>query len=147
MADPDTTPAVYYYFYLLGRRDEEIPTSIDLEQLVDKVIMGLEVRSVANQAAQEAMKAAELDGFKTKWLRDNAQEIEEAGGNKEIAYTLYRLGHTDELATSLEPDLLDALQDFLDANVDMGDAPDEGEEVDDDDSDDDDARDEEPKTS
>ncbi len=110
MADPRE----YLYFYLIGRRDDEIACSIDLELLAERVFSGQPLREVTAEFAESAMKAAELDGFKRTWLRDYAAEIEEAGGDRERAYQFYRQGQVDELASSLEPEVLQQVQDTLD---------------------------------
>lgn len=113
MADPRE----YLYFYLIGRRDEELACSIDLDIIAKRVFAGESLRDVVHRFASDAAGAAELDGFKRDWLADNRGEIAEAGGDEEKAYALYRQGQIDELAVSLEPEVLQEVQYQLD---DMG---------------------------
>ena len=110
MADPRE----YLYFYLIGRRDDELPCKIDVRMLADRVLADEPMRKVTMDAAERAATAAELDGFKRDWIADNKAEIEEAGGDFERAYDLYRRGTVDELAASLEPEVLEQVQDTLD---------------------------------
>ena len=134
-----TQPDMYLYFYLMGRRDEELPCSIDLKPVADRMLAGEKLRDIAHDVAERAAAAAELDGYQTAWLRDFKEEIEEAGGDAKRAYAQYRMAQIDELAGSLETEILQHVEDILD-DIDLTDRADSRreEKVDDDDDDDDD---------
>ncbi len=106
---------LYLYFYLMGRKDDEIPCSIDIDPLAARVLAGEKLRDVTHDAASRACAAAELDGFESKWLRDFRSEIDEAGGDGKQAYAQYRMAVIDELASSLEFEVLTNVQETLDA--------------------------------
>jgi len=110
MADPRE----YLYFYLLGRRDDELPCELDLSLMAEKVLGGQAIRDVTYTAAVEAKYAAELAGYKRDWLSKNESEIDELGGDHERAYKNYSQGQVDELANSLEEEVLGEVQEQLD---------------------------------
>lgn len=113
---PTPDPREYLYFYLLGRRDDELPCSIDLARLANRVLDGEPLRAVTLEVAEQAANAAELDGYREEWVEVNEAEVKEAGGDADKAYGLYRQGQIDELAVSLESEVLEQVQNMLDTD-------------------------------
>ena len=135
MADPRE----YYYFYLLGRQDDEFDVQVDITALAERVLSGEAIRDVCTQVAADAAVTAQHGGHKRDWLIENRDEIAEAGGNGEHAYDLYLDGQKDQFASSLEPDILDELRELLD-DIDLserGGGSEEAEDEGDDDEEDD----------
>lgn len=110
MADPRE----YYYFYLLGRQDDEFNVEVDITALAERVLAGESIRDVCTRVAADAAVTAQHGGHKRDWMLENKDEIAEAGGNGEHAYALYLDGQKDQFASSLEPDILEELRELLD---------------------------------
>lgn len=137
--NPKHDPREYYFFYLIGRRDDELECQADLTALAERVLAGEAIRAVCMRVAMDAATAAQHAGHKRDWLLSNKAEIAEAGGNEERAYSLYLDGQQDELASNLEPEILGEVMEILDdldimARVDdddrsEADDPDEDDEV------------------
>ena len=138
MADPRE----YYYFYLLGRQDEEFDVQVDITALAERVLSGEAIRDVCTRVAADAAVTAQHGGHKRDWMIENRDEIAEAGGNGEHAYGLYLDGQKDQFASSLEPEILDELRELLD-DIDLSER---GGEDDDDGEDDEEEEDEEERS-
>jgi hypothetical protein len=125
MADP----RAYYYFYMLGRRDDELSCDIDIATLAERVFGGESLRQVCYSAAEDAAAAHRHSGFERDWKDENRSEIGEAGGNAERAFKLYRQGQVDELAYCLEAEVINEVHEALD-DIDLGDGDGDGDDDD-----------------
>ena len=122
----------YLPFYIDGRNAKVL--RVDADTLIDDVVkrvkdgqpMWASVHVVATAAAQ----AFCVDGAKRRqFVRDNEDEIKEAGGNEEAAWEAFCAGKVDELSESLEPTVVEVLEDFIEGDGGEGDEdPDEEDE-------------------
>lgn len=118
----------YFYFYLIGRREDDSDIHVDMEPLANQVLSGRPVHDVATEAAKRALSQLEIDGSKSRWVRDNSEEIVEAGGSESLAWDRYFGGRLESLAQDLENGVLGEMEDILDS---IEDGDDEGSEDDD----------------
>lgn len=126
--------ADYIFFYLEGREARKLKADIDTDVIAEQVMAGKgTIHELLHKAVSDAGKGLELDRQKRRWLADYADEIKDAGGNGEDAWRHFCDGRIDELVYTLEPDVLEALDE--DAEVD-GDDDDEGDEDSDDEDED-----------
>lgn len=116
----------YLAFYLDGR-EHPFTADIDLEPLARRLLAGESVRDIAMDAAKTTAKRYELDGSEKHWAKRaaNKREIEAAGGDARLAWSMYLQGMTEAYARELESDILD------EADSIVGDEIDEEEEDDD----------------
>lgn len=104
----------YMYFYLIGRNDDELASEVDLTVMAERVMAGQSLREVTYKVATDAARAAEHGGHRRDWLLSNKDEVAEAGGNESKAYDLYLQGQIDELAHSLEAEVMGEINELLD---------------------------------
>ena len=124
----------YVVFYLAGRDDRLLKHDIDTEEIARLVLKGKgTIRELLVKAANSAAEPLRVARKKAGWTEEYADEIKEAGGDAEEAYKCYLEGRIDELAYSLEKDVIDELEVEL-----GGDGDDEGDDDEDDDADGDD---------
>jgi hypothetical protein len=105
---------LYCYFYLIGRDEDDSDIPVDLDELAKRVLRGQEVLAVAHGAALLALRDTEIDGTKHRWLEANKDEVTEAGGNGETAWSHYAKGRVDALARDLEQGVLGEMATILD---------------------------------
>jgi hypothetical protein len=119
----------YWCFYLEGRRERLLRNDIDLDKLADSLLERGGVLHDVLQAACEAA-AAPMNAGKVKrvWLEEHADEIKAAGGDGEEAFGDWRAGRVDELASAMEPSLIEALEEDETSDGDDGEDEDEDED-------------------
>jgi hypothetical protein len=135
----------YVSCYFSGRFDA-FDGTIDTAQLVEKIESGLPLRDVTMDAARRAIDAEMTHTVKLQWINDNKDDIASMGGNAEKAWMLYGKGRADALASSLEEEVLNSIEedegDEEDEDEGGGDEGEEDEEDDDEEDDDDEEEDE-----
>lgn len=125
----------YVGFYLVGRDDRLIKNDIDTEDIAQAVLDGKgSIRELIVKAVSAAAEPLRHARKKANWIEEYEDDIKTAGGDKEAAYTHYIDGRMDELALSLERDVVDDLEALTG-----------GDDADDDDDEDPEAGDEEPE--
>lgn len=126
----------YWPFYLEGRADKLLRHDIDIDALVTRLTSNDDVslRDAVREACATAASALAGSKDQRKWVDKHKTAIADAGGDSDAAHSAWRQGRIDELAYSLEQDVVDAISDEV---------LDEEEEEDDDDEDDEDEEDEE----
>lgn len=122
----------YIPFYLDGREDSLVRHSVDPDDVAATIMKGGKSVHEALQAAAEGACKAKLFDKKKSWLKEHAEDIKDAGGNQEDAWLHYLDGKTDALIESLEPAVIEALNEIT------SDGDEDGDEEDDDDDDEDD---------
>lgn len=141
-------------FYMQGREDVSdsgVTAEVDITAIANRVIAGEKIHAVTLEVADAALRAQANSTKKTRWLKENKDEISEAGVDKEKAWSAFLEGQIDELRYILEDESCDAIDEILDEEPedDGGEEeePDEDdgeEELDDGDPDDPDESNEEP---
>ena len=98
----------YLAFYIDGR-EHPFTQEVDLEPLARRLLAGESVRDLALEAAKDVAKIYERDGSEKHWCKKaaNRREIEAAGGDAHLAWTMYLQGSTEAFARELEVDILD----------------------------------------
>lgn len=121
----------YLAFYLDGR-EHPFTADIDLEPLARRLLAGESVRDIAMDTAKTTAKRYELDGSEKHWAKRaaNKREVEAAGGDAHLAWSMYLQGMTEAYARELESDILDEADGIVGDELD-----DEGEEEEGDDED------------
>lgn len=126
--------AKYLGFYLDGREAKLLKHDIDVDELADKICQtGESPHQVLRRAVEDASKALNHDRMRRQWLRDNEEEIKEAGGSDQEAWDHFLMGKVDELIYNLEPALMEALEEAVfgeDGGEDEGDDEDDEDETD-----------------
>lgn len=116
----------YVIFYLAGRDDRKIKNDIDTSQIAEDVIAGKgTIRDLVMKAVSEAAAPLRVDRKKKAWIDEYEDEIKDAGGDKELAYQHYLDGRIDELAHSLEADVVEDLDGMMGGDDGDEDAEDE----------------------
>lgn len=120
-------------FYLAGRAIKSLGRIRkyvdDPDEIADKITEGTPVRIAIGAACDEAAKQYGADKKrKAAWLEEHKEELEDVAtliGGKDDAYKAYLQGCADELAYSLEPDVLDSLEGDYDEEGDDDDEADD----------------------
>ena len=125
----------YMGFYLDGRDAKLLRHDIDENELAEQILEKGDLRGTIHAAAARSAAGPQLDRYKRQWLRDNEEEIKEAGGDADAAWKAFLDGRIDELANALEPNVLEAMEEALgdedgddDEEVEDEDEDDEGED-------------------
>jgi len=126
----------YVSCYFSGRFDA-FDGPIDTAQLVDRVQSGYQLRDVTIEAARRAITIEMDTSAKLQWVNDNLDDIKAMGGDTEKAWRLYGQGRADALASRLEDEVLNAVEE------DEEDEDDEDEDEDEDGDDDEEEEDDE----
>ena len=112
----------YVFFYLQGREDRLIKNDIDTDEIAEAVTAGKgSIHDLLVKAAAAAAEPLRVDRKKRTWIEDWEDEIKEAGGDSDEAYSTYLQGRIDELAHALDADVVAAM-------VDPGEDEDDGDE-------------------
>lgn len=125
---------IYRTFYLDGR-DDVIDNGVDGEleditPLATQVLDGASLYHTTYDAAK-AVLAPLWFTEKKQFLEDSEVEIKAAGGDSTLAFEQWMEGRTDELRSTIEIEVLNAMHDELDEGDD-DEEDDEGEEGQDD---------------
>jgi len=100
----------YATFYIEGREDRLLKHDIDTDEIARLVMNGKgtihELLLKASKAAAEPLLVARK---KRTWIEEFEAEIKTAGGDAEEAYRHYIDGRVDELAFSLEQEVVESL--------------------------------------
>lgn len=102
----------YWEFYFTGRELRRLPAVPDLsaDQQIEKMIKGGGVLREVVHAACAACVAQWATARRRKdWERDHDPGIVSAGGDKDLAWSAYLEGVTDELFQKAEPEALELL--------------------------------------
>ena len=121
----------YVAFYMQGRSDvadDGVKVEVDIDAIAARVVNGEDMYKVTNEVADAALRGRANSTVKTRWQKENADEIADAGGNKELAYTRFLAGQIAELRYILEDETCDAVDEQL---MDANDGDDDEEEADD----------------
>ncbi len=121
----------YWGFYLQGRQERKLlKTDISPDVIVEKLTTPETescLRDVLVKAARDAATALQSGRVKRDWMAENASDIKEAGLDPERAFSAWLAGRAEELAYSLEDNVLKSLLDEFDGE-DQEDEDDDGEE-------------------
>ncbi len=104
--------APYLPFYVDGREAKVIRASADdlVDDIVKRINAGGDLWPTVHEVCADAAKAFTADrGKRQQFLRDNEDEIKEAGGDETAAWEHFCAGKVDELAESIEPVVVEAL--------------------------------------
>lgn len=117
-------------FYLQGRGVDSLARLRkfvdDPDEIAEKIRAGADVRAAVSAACEAASSQIAADRKRRdKWMEENRDELVTA--DKTEAWKAYCQGMADELAYSMEPDVLDALE----GDYEDDDDGDEGEEEED----------------
>jgi hypothetical protein len=120
-----------------GREDvaSGVSVEVDVSAIAQRVIAGEKLGAVTLEVADAAMRPQANSTMKRKWLKDNAEEITEAGIDKEKAFTSFLEGQIDELRYILEEESCDAIDEILDSEEEPEEEPDEEDDEPDEDGD------------
>ncbi len=121
----------YWQFYLEGRCEKRrLKNDIDEESLMEEMVrMGTPLRDAVLSACVRVAAPLEAGKAKRAWVADHGDEIKEAGGDADAAYSAYLQGRVDDLAQGLEDSVLEALsQRFGDDQTDDGEDDEEDDE-------------------
>lgn len=124
----------YLAFYIDGR-ENPFANAVDLEPLARRLLNGESVRVLSMEAATDIAKGYTRDGSQRVWGKRAKikREVEAAGGDVSIAWTMYLQGQTEAFATGLESEILDEADGILDAESDDDDDDDDESEPESDD--------------
>jgi hypothetical protein len=119
----------------------------DFDDIAKRVLVhDQSVRAALDVAVGAGASVLKADRrFKTAWLKENDDAIQEAGVRSDDAFEAYVEGLRDELAFSLEPEVLEAIEEEIDGPSE--DDEDEDHEEDDDDGEEDGGKGKESKAS
>ncbi len=118
----------YMIFYLHGREADILDDDdVDAAQIADEVMAGADLRQACVEIGVTIAGPLGITE-KREWIKDNREDITEAGGDAEEAFRSYQQGRIDAYAHTLETDVVEEML--------GGDDEDEDEEGDDDEDDD-----------
>lgn len=117
------------YFYMFGR-DNPLDDEFDIDELAKRVLAGELVRDVARGAATTADLSKKTPENRKLWAkkRDVRGLLNESLLDEATAYGHYHDGVIDQTAYDLEPDILEAVDELLDADEEEDDEDDEDDE-------------------
>jgi hypothetical protein len=107
----------YWQFYLMGRDISRLPEGPDFEEggcLETLAKEGGSFLDTVRQACEDAVKSWSTDRRRNTWQKDNADEIDQCGGDKEAAYHAWLGGIIDVLVLKHEEEALGILEGILD---------------------------------
>lgn len=119
----------YTGFYLDGREDARAggigAADISLADLAKKVIHSGQFREDVHAAAAAVVK--KLEHERTDWIAENKKMLKRGDFDGVLAFDTFQKGRVDELSHTMEPDVIEAMEDELDgiANADDEDHEDE----------------------
>lgn len=120
----------YIAFYLCGRDEKltRLRKEISVEELAeDAKTSDKSIYQMVHEKAESAAAPLRSGIPRQRWLEEHAESIKECGGDSSSAYEAFLKGRIDELACSLEADVINAWDDEY--------SDDDDEEEDDDDDD------------
>lgn len=114
----------YVTFYMQGRSDvadDGGNVEIDIDAMAARVLAGEDIYKVTHEVADAALRPRSNSSVKTRWQKENANEVKDAGGDKDRAYEQFLKGQVAELRYILEDETCDAIDEQLDDAGDEGD--------------------------
>jgi len=132
----------YILWYLDGRSEKLLRHDFTAADIADKVVNGVPIREELQRQAQSAAAALASGKTKRRWIADNEDWIKTAGEaiDADTAYEAWLQGRIDELAYSLEDEVITELNSrFSEDDEDEEGDEDEGEDAEGDDDEDPDA--------
>ncbi len=117
----------YLFFYLRGREaDKPRNLKLDLEEISENALKGPDcVHTVLTKAVDIALKPYEQGEKRKTFAADYEEDIFEAGGDGELAYTHYHRGRIDQIVYRYTNPVLDLM---TEATCEEDDGDEEGEE-------------------